>query len=90
LFSSKLRSTTVFGKLIKVNILRICTLLLSFLFFYYRNFVQKSLPEIRMLNQNTFFTVTEIDHNFKAASACHILYNDCKWLVGLGSSLVAY
>ena len=40
------------------------------------NFVMNKLPEIRMLNQNTFFSVTEINSNFQTNSACHIIYGD--------------
>jgi hypothetical protein len=39
-------------------------------------FVKTQLPELRMLNQNTFFTVSEINANFKTDSACHIIYGD--------------
>ena len=42
------------------------------------NFIMTKLPEIRMLNQNTFFSVTEINDNFETNSACHIIYGDGK------------
>jgi hypothetical protein len=32
-----------------------------------------------MLNQNTFFSTTEINENFKSNSACHIIYGDSKY-----------
>ena len=31
-----------------------------------------------MLNQNTYFVLTEINHHFETASCCHILYGDGK------------
>jgi hypothetical protein len=31
-----------------------------------------------MLNQNTFFSLSEIGDNFKSKSACHIIYGDRK------------
>ena len=34
------------------------------------------LPEIKMLNPNTFFTVSEINDNYKTPSALHIIYGD--------------
>ena len=40
------------------------------------NFVLNKLPELRMLNQNTFFSVTEINSNFKTNSACHVIFGD--------------
>ena len=39
-------------------------------------FVMNKLPELRMLNQNTFFSVTEINSNFKTNSACHVVFGD--------------
>ena len=33
-----------------------------------------------MLNQNTFFAVSEIDHQYKTPSACHFIYGDGKYL----------
>ena len=39
-------------------------------------FVETKLPEIRMLNQNTFFSVTEIANQFETDSALHINYDD--------------
>lgn len=40
------------------------------------NFVYTKLPELRMLNQNTFFTLTEIDDVMKTPSACHLVFGD--------------
>ena len=40
------------------------------------HFVNRSLPELKMLNPNTFFHVAEINDNFKTDSACHIVYGD--------------
>ena len=40
------------------------------------HFVEAKLPEIRMMNQNTFFSVTEISDQFETDSALHINYND--------------
>ena len=31
-----------------------------------------------MLNRNTFFALTEINHHFKTESRCHIIYGDNK------------
>jgi hypothetical protein len=39
-------------------------------------FVYTKLPELRMLNQNTFFTLTEIDDSMKTPSACHVVFGD--------------
>lgn len=37
----------------------------------------EKMPEIRVLNQNTFFSFTEInDHFTETPSACHIIYGD--------------
>ena len=40
------------------------------------SFVKKSLPEIRQLNQNTFFSVTELNDGFETPSAMHVIYGD--------------
>ena len=40
------------------------------------HFVESKLPEIRMMNQNTFFTVTEISDEAETDSAMHINYDD--------------
>lgn len=40
------------------------------------SFVQENLPTLRMLNQNTMFSVTEINDAFETPSACHIVYGD--------------
>jgi hypothetical protein len=40
------------------------------------SFVNTRLPELRMLNQNTFFTITEIDDAMKTDSACHVVFGD--------------
>ena len=40
------------------------------------NFIQTRLPELRMLNQNTFFSLHEISDDFKTPSACHLIYGD--------------
>jgi hypothetical protein len=40
------------------------------------SFVTNKLPTIRMLNQNTMFSVTEINDSFATNSACHIIYGD--------------
>lgn len=40
------------------------------------HFVESKLPEIRMMNQNTFFSVTEISDQFETDSAMHINYKD--------------
>ena len=40
------------------------------------HFVRNKLPELRMLNQNTYFVLTEINHHFDTPSSCHILYGD--------------
>ena len=34
------------------------------------------LPEIRLLNPNTYFTVTEINDNYQTPSALHVIYGD--------------
>lgn len=39
-------------------------------------FVETKLPELRLLNQNTFFSVTEISDQFETDSAVHINYGD--------------
>lgn len=33
-----------------------------------------------MLNQNTFFSLSEINDSFQSKSACHIVYGDRKYL----------
>jgi len=33
-----------------------------------------------MLNQNTFFSLSEITDNFETKSACHLIYGDGKYL----------
>jgi hypothetical protein len=40
------------------------------------NFIFTKLPELRMLNQNTFFTITEIDDAMTSESACYVLFGD--------------
>ena len=40
------------------------------------SYVQNNLPTLRMLNQNTMFSVTEINDAFETVSACHIVYGD--------------
>jgi len=39
-------------------------------------FVYDKLPELRMLNQNTFFSITELNEEFTSKSACHVVYGD--------------
>ena len=34
------------------------------------------IPTLRMLNQNTFFSVTELNDSFETPSAVHIIYGD--------------
>lgn len=34
------------------------------------------MPELRILNQNTFFSVAEISDQFKTPSSCHFVYGD--------------
>ena len=43
-----------------------------------RRYVETKLPELRTLNQNTFFFCAEINEQFKADSACHLIYGDGK------------
>jgi hypothetical protein len=39
--------------------------------------VHERLPELRQLNQNTFFHLAEINDNFVTTqSTCHIIYGD--------------
>jgi hypothetical protein len=40
------------------------------------NYIHNRVPELRMLNQNTFFSITEISDQFKTPSACHLIYVD--------------
>ena len=40
------------------------------------HFVYAKLPELRMLNQSTFFTLTEIDDSMQTDSACHFVFGD--------------
>ena len=40
------------------------------------NFIETKLPEIRMLNQNTFFSITELANEMETDSAVHISYMD--------------
>lgn len=44
----------------------------------YRKFVSEKLPELRMLNQLTFFSIEELNDKFETPSAVHVLYGDCK------------
>jgi hypothetical protein len=46
----------------------------------HRRFTETRLGELRMLNQNTFFAVSEISDDFKTPSACHFIYGDCEYL----------
>ena len=46
------------------------------------------LPEIRLLNPNTYFTVTEINDNYQTSSALHVIYGD-KDDTGSSSSLLS-
>mmetsp|Transcript_10084 Transcript_10084/g.16570 ORF Transcript_10084/g.16570 Transcript_10084/m.16570 type:complete len:131 (-) Transcript_10084:119-511(-) len=39
-------------------------------------FAETKLPELKLLNQNTFFTISEISDDFKTPSACHFVYGD--------------
>lgn len=41
-----------------------------------RRFVETKVPELRMLNQNTFFSVAEISNEFETESAIHVNYHD--------------
>ena len=41
-----------------------------------RRFVETRLPELRMLNQNTFFEISEMPENIKVESAVHVIYGD--------------
>lgn len=34
------------------------------------------MPELRVLNQTTFFSVAEISNQFKTPSSCHFIYGD--------------
>lgn len=43
-----------------------------------RHFIATRVPELRMLNQNTFFSLSEITDSFQSKSACHIIYGDRK------------
>ncbi len=40
--------------------------------------METKLAQLKMLNQNTFFSLSEIGDNFKSKSACHIIYGDSK------------
>lgn len=46
------------------------------LFLFFRNYVLNKLPEIRMLNQNTFFQISEIPDVMQSPSACYFVYGD--------------
>eukprot|EP01031_Cornospumella_fuschlensis_P037169 gene37169-45113_t len=39
-------------------------------------FVSEKLPELRMLNQLTFFSIEELNDKFETPSAVHVLYGD--------------
>jgi hypothetical protein len=41
-----------------------------------RHFINQKLPELRLLNQNTFFSVTELTDAFTTDSAVHVIYGD--------------
>jgi hypothetical protein len=41
-----------------------------------RHWVINKLPEIRLLNQGTFFSFTELNEHFETASAIHVVYGD--------------
>jgi hypothetical protein len=43
-----------------------------------RRFIETKLPELRWLNQRTFFGQAEISDEFKTPSAIHVIYGDCK------------
>ena len=45
-------------------------------FLLFRRFVETKVPELRMLNQNTFFSVAEISNEFETESAIHVNYHD--------------
>jgi hypothetical protein len=45
---------------------------------YFRRFIETKLPELRILNQNTFFSIAEINDKFKTKSSCHFIYGDGK------------
>jgi hypothetical protein len=40
------------------------------------HFVNKRVPELRMLNPNTFFALHEISDDMKTESAVHLVYGD--------------
>jgi len=42
------------------------------------NYVNKKVPELRMLNPTTFFSLNEIENDMKSSSACYIVYGDVK------------
>ena len=39
-------------------------------------FVNQKIPELRMLNPNTFFSLLHIDDKLKIDSACHFIFGD--------------
>ena len=40
------------------------------------HFVNKKVPELRMLNPTTFFSLQEIPEELKTDSACYVVYGD--------------
>jgi hypothetical protein len=44
-----------------------------------RRFILTRLPELRNLNQGTFFAVNQIHDSFNTKSACHVIYGDSKF-----------
>ena len=52
--------------------------LINLLRLTHRKFVSEKLPELRMLNQLTFFSIEELNDKFETPSAVHVLYGDRK------------
>jgi hypothetical protein len=46
-----------------------------------RRFIETKLPGLRVLNQNTFFALTQIPDSFDSSSACHVIFGDSKILL---------
>lgn len=55
---------------------------------YFRRFIETKLPELRILNQNTFFSIAEINDKFKTKSSCHFIYGDGKNILMLELFLI--
>lgn len=42
----------------------------------FRRFTETTLVDIKMLNQNTFFSFAEISDEFESPSGCFLIYGD--------------